>query len=211
MKSYDLLFIFLIIAIAFLLINISVTFIKIVEFQKEVTGFGSLSYVNLTIFTSTSINISRDTINWSSGTINNGELNATLYTNGENNGVVSRGNWSGVDAKGLIVENTGTINASLILKTEKNAHDFFNSLSSSNEQYMWNVTNKEAGSCNGGASLGVWANVNKTTGGTKFCSQFDYSNERDEVYIDILLTVPYDSVNIGLLSDTITITADAAG
>ena len=210
MKNYNLLLIFVIVIIFFSAVNVFVTFIKISNFQQELTGYSSLGYVNLTIFTSTSINVSRDTINWSSGVIYNNEFNATLYTSGDNEGIVERGNWSGDNAQGIVVENIGAINISLTLKTDKNAHDFFNSSSNSNEQYMWNVTDKEAGSCNGGADLGSWVNVNKTSGGTLYCSQFDYNDGRDEVYLDILLTVPYDGRNLGFLSDTITITGDVA-
>jgi len=210
MRLKNLLIGLLIIVVIFSLINIFVTFIKISDFKRELTG-QVLGYVNLTVNTVVSINMTNDVMNWSSGSINKGQLNSTLYTNGSNNGIVLRGNWSGKNAKAFIVRNIGVVNSSLFLKTEKNAHDFFNSLSSSNEEYQWNVSNKEVGSCSGGAELGIWADVNKTGSGTKFCSQFGFQEGWDEVYIDLLITVPYDSGNLGLLSDTITITADAAG
>lgn len=209
MKSAKLLCILMIVMAGVVLINISVTFIKIVYFERELTGYAS-GFVNLSIMTTLSMNVSRDTINWSEGMINSGEMNATLYTSGEAAGV-SRGNWSSSNVKGLIIANLGSVNASIFLLSGKNAHDFFNSSSSSNEEYKWNVTNKESGSCSGGTTLGQWQDVNKTSGGTKFCSQLDFHSNNNELYLDILLTVPYDSRNVGEQSDTITVTANAAG
>ncbi len=198
-----------ILTIIVVLINISVIFIKISEFEKELNGQVT-GYVNLTVQTYVFINISRDSINWSTGAVNNSFLNATIYTSGDNSGVVSRGNWSGSNAKAIVVENLGSSNCSVYIQTGKNAHDLFNSASSSNEEYKLNVSNKEASSCSGGtATLGQWTDVNKTSGGTKYCGQFDFHNDNNEIYIDVLLTVPRDSNNVGELSDTITVIGDA--
>ena len=205
----NILFILLSIIIFLSFTSILINLSEVIEFKKELTGF-ALGYVNVTIQSSVHINISRDTINWGAGVIDSGEPNATLYTNGEGNGLVERGNWTGNNVKAFIVENTGGINCSLSLQTNKDAHDFFNSSLSANEQYQWNVTNKEENACSGIVSLGVWHEVNKTSGGTIYCEQLDFNQERDEIYIDILLTVPRDSRNIGSLSDTITITGNVA-
>ena len=208
MRANNLLFIFLVIAIIFVLINISITFIKIYNFKKDLIGYAS-GYVNIAINTLITINMSRDTVNWSSGMINSSFGNATLYTSGENAGIVLRGNWSGANAKAFIIENIGNVNSSLSIQTSKNAHDFFNSTSSSNEEYMLNVTDKEIGSCINSSALGIWQDVNKTSGGTKFCSQFSFRKNSNEIYIDILITVPSDSGNVGEQFDTITIIGDA--
>src|SRR3989344_2149702 len=129
MRANNLLFIFLVIAIIFVLINISITFIKIYNFKKDLIGYAS-GYVNITINTLITINMSRDTVNWSSGIINS-------------------------------------------------------------------------------SALGIWQDVNKTSGGTKFCSQFSFRKNSNEIYIDILITVPSDSGNVGEQFDTITIIGDA--
>lgn len=210
MKTNELLFIFAVIAVLIVLIHIFVTFIKISDFEEELTGKVS-GYVNLTVTTSISVNLSRSSLNWSSGVVTAGQTNATLYTQGDSDGSVTRGNWSGTGVKGFIVENTGAINVSLFLKSGKNADDFFGSLSSSNQEYKFNVSNKDDSSCSGGAALGQWADVNKTSGGTKYCSQFDFNSAHDEIYIDVWLTIPYDAGNTGAQTDTITITANTAG
>jgi len=179
--------------------------------MQKLTGYStSYGYVNLTILTYVSINLTVDSISWGEGNINAGEVNATLYTVGDEVGVVQRGNWSGVNASAFVVENTGNLNCSISIQSGKNAHDFFNSGTNSNEQYMLNVSNKEAGSCIG-SSLGSWVDVNKTSGGTKFCNNFNFRQGVDEIYIDVLLTVPADAGNLDEQSDVIIVTADAAG
>lgn len=196
----------------FLFLIISMCALGISIYKNYFTGMATNEgYVNLSILTSVNINMTRDRINWSSGSVNTGERNATLYTRGDNTGIADRGNWSGADAKAFVVENIGGVNCSIKLQTMKNAHDFFNSSTSSNEQYMWNISNKNPESCSGGATLGVWTDVNKTDGGTLFCSQFSNNIASNEIYIDILLTIPYDSQNTGEQSDILTVSADTAG
>ena len=210
MKINDVIVFLSILTIVIVLINISAVFIKVSEFKKVLNG-ETFGYVNLTVQTYVYLNITRETINWSSGTINDSFSNATLYTLGDNPGVVSRGNWSGTDAKAIAVENLGSYNCSIYIQTGKDAHDLFNSSSSSNEEYKLNVSNKKEGSCSGGtATLGEWIDVNKTSGGTKYCGQFGNNDDNNEIYIDVLLTVPIDSNNVGELSDIITIIGDAA-
>ncbi len=210
MKSNNLILILVIVLIVLSLFNVFVVLKGISEAKEKFTGY-ALGYLNVSIQSSLSINLSRASINWSSGIINASSKNATLYTRGDSTAVVERGNWSVQGTKGFILENIGNINSSLSLQTTKNAHDFFNSLSNSNEQFMWNVSNKEPDSCSGGASLGQWQDVNKTSGGTKYCGQFSFNRNKNEIYIDLLLTVPSDSGYVGELSDTITITGDVAG
>ena len=206
MKSNNILFILLIVAIVVVFLEISVIVLRTSYYKDELTGYAS-GFVNLTILTTVAINMSRDTINWSLGVIDSGELNATLYTSGEN-AYVLRGNWSNANVKGFVVENHGNMNASLFLISGKNASTYFGG-SQSQQAYKWNVSNKETGSCNGGL-LGQWQEVNISSGGTRVCSQFDFHRNNNEVYIDILFTVPYDVAYIWDLSDTITVIASSA-
>jgi len=179
---------------------------------QKLTGYVSTNYgyVNLSISSYVSINLSTDSVSWGSGAINSGETNATLYTVRNGSAVVQRGNWSATNVTALHVENMGNVNCSLSIQTGKNAHDFFNSLTNSNEQYMLNVTNKESGSCSGDL-LGSWVNVNKTSGGTRFCNNLGFNKDVNEIYVDVLFTIPYDAGNIGQQSDVIIITGDASG
>jgi len=206
-KSENFILVLSICLIILSIINISISFDRLDLIQK-LTGYASYGYVNLSVLTYVSINLSVDSISWGSGNINSGQLNATLYTVGNGSGVVARGNWSGENVSALVVENMGNTNCSLSIQTGKDAHDFFNSLTNSNEQYMINVSNKEGYSCSGDL-LGLWNSANKTSGGTKFCNNFEFNKSRNEIYIDVLFTIPYDAGNIGQQSDEIVIIGDA--
>jgi hypothetical protein len=182
---------------------------KISDLNEKITGYATnvtTGYVNITIVQTIALNLTRGVIDWGSGSINSGEVNATLYTDGDNNGTVIRGNWTGENAKALILQNIGGVNASITIKTDKDAHDFFNSSSGTNERYMLNVTQRN-NSCSGGDyTLGQWADVNLT--GAKYCNHFNYQPPYNTVYIDVLLTVPKDANKIGYLSDFITVIGD---
>lgn len=182
------------------------------DFSKQFTGEASREmsgYINITLTSVISITLTRNNINWSEGAIDYGELNATLFTSGNNNGTVIRGNWSGVNVTGFIIENTGNVNCSIYVNSGKTAHQFFNSQSSSNEEYQFNVTNAEPESCMSG-QLGTWIDANITSYGTLYCDSLNFRDEKDSLYIDVLFTVPADSVNIGEQYDTVTVIGNAA-
>ncbi|MBR9703814.1 hypothetical protein GOV12_00245 [Candidatus Pacearchaeota archaeon] len=206
MKSKNLLIILISIAMIVLVVNMLVTYIKVNDFKKELTGwaFGS---VNISINRSIEINVSRSLIDWGQGSINGSFSNATLFTDGDNPGNVSRGNWSGTNVFGLVIVNVGTDNCSLYIQAGKNAHDFFISSNSTNEEYKVKVSNMEANSCSGTGIIDLWVDSNKTSGGTKYCQNFGALGTNNSVYIDVLLTVPINSNKYGDQSDLLTITA----
>jgi len=204
----NMIFIFAVVIIIISIANISMTFYKFSEHEKSITGntLGS-GYVNVTVSTQITVNFSRDTLSWGPGTITSGNVNATLTTKGET-ATVARGNWSTTNAKALILSNVGNINASLVLGGTKTGASFFGG---STPEYKWNISNKDTGSCaNSSAGLpgSAWANVNTST---KFCNQFGYMVGGNEIYIDILMTIPYDATSDGVQSDIITATASTAG
>jgi hypothetical protein len=204
-----------VVAVVVALANVSITLMKVADFNEKITGLASdAGYVNISVETEISVNMSRDTVNWGSGLINGtGEdrFNATLKT-AQETATVERGNWSHGSVKGLILQNLGNINASINLTAANDADDLFGSAEGSgsdNQRYRWNMTNKDAGSCSGGSEgLSTWNDVNKSS--ANFCGQFNYGDNENEVYIDIWLTVPYDAQNTGAQSDTITVTAGTA-
>jgi hypothetical protein len=177
---------------------------------NKITGrVSGLGQVNITILPLLEINLSQAIINWSSGRIDEGEYNSTLYTNGSEVGVVLRGNWSGDNATAFLIENVGSTNCSLFMIAGKNASILFNSSDNSNQEYKWKIVEKEANSCINGTGSGggwnAWADVNLTGPGTNVCSLFSFDNGADEVYINVLLTVPYNARNFGNISDSITV------
>ena len=211
MKINNVIAVFAFIAVTIALVNLSVTLIKVSDFREQLTGFAS-GYVNVTVYTQISINVSTDTIDWGSGSVDIGQQNATLYTKGASTGAVERGNWSeGANTKGIVIENLGSVNASLTLQGAHDAYGLFGSASNTNEQYLWNVSNKEVDSCYGGEeTMDQWRNANVTAAGI-VCSQFGFNDDYDEIYLDVWLTVPYDATNVtDRLDEVITITASTA-
>jgi len=177
----------------------------------KTTGYAS-GYVNVTIATAVTINVTNNTVNWGSGTVNAGSDNASLITNGAAEGTATRGNWSGTNAKALVVANIGNINCSLHISGTKTAETFFGG-TADQRAYQWNVSNKDANSCGAwnttefptlaGAGGQAWQDVN--TSAATVCDQLDFHTDKNEVFIDFKLVVPYDATLTGDRSDTITI------
>jgi len=190
-------------------LNFGITFVKISEYNKAVTGFAT-AYVNLTINTNLGIDISPTYgINWSNGSITPGINNATLTT-AMNGSTVLGGNWSTVGVQGILILNTGNQNASLWINGTKNYTDWFG-VTGYQENYTWNVSQYAANSCSGGwQPLTAWTVVNHTQ--FKYCAQFSSLSATNKVWLDVSLQVPSDTTQTNTrLSDTLTITANAAG
>jgi len=179
--------------------NVIILVVKNVEFSGHATS--QTGYVNITITTSISVNMTRSTIDWGSGVVADTKLSASLNTTSES-AAVSDGNWSTDNAKAFILQNIGNINASLVFSSTKTAATF---LGGTGPKYQWNFTNKDAGSCTGGITLAAWTDVNSSA---TPCLQFGFLDTQDELYIDISLLVPYDAA--GTKSDIITATASTA-
>jgi len=209
MKTSNLLTIIIIFAIGVALVNISVMLVNVSNMKKTMTGLAtSTGEVNLTVETEISVNMSRDIINWGSGVVDPGQVNATLFT-AEETADVSNGNWSTTNVKGMFLQNLGNINFSLNLTSDTDAAGLFGSLTSINELFMINVSNKDAGSCsNGTNTISTWYDVSTVAGGENYCGQLDYHSGSNSVYIDVMLDVPYDATNVSTeLAATITATA----
>lgn len=199
-----------IITVAAAFMNASVTLLKSSEIKGKITG-QAFGFVNLSVQTVLSINISRDTVNWGPGRVNgtgDERFNATLYTSGETSTVL-RGNWSKTNVKGIVIQNLGNVNFSLTLLADRNETELFGP-GATNRLFWWNVSNKDLGTCSGGGPLGVWAKVNVSAEHT-FCTQFSYFDASNEIYLDTWLTVPYDANTTNTpLGVVITATASAA-
>ncbi len=198
-----------IVVFVFFAISLILFLYTLYNLTAKTTGYAS-GYVNLTVSTSITINVTTHTVNWSVGTITSGNTNASLVTQGTSAGTATRGNWSGANAKALVIENIGNVNCSLVLSGTKTAATFFGG--TANEQaYQWNVSQKEVGACGSWSENSMketWATVN--TSAATVCNRMEYHTAMNEMFIDFKLVVPYDATNTGALNDTITISANAA-
>jgi len=210
MNTNNIIAVVAVIAIAIAFVNLSVTLMKTDEFEK-LTGFGVLrGSVNITIISFRDINFTRPEINFSYGSLDAGVGNATLYTTGAGTPVIARGNWSTAvaSAKGLILENIGSVNSSVVIASGVNATQLFAG-TAAERAYKWNISNKETGSCTGGTlTFSIFNDVNQST---KVCSQFSSLTASNEIYIDLLLSIPYDTTASSTVGDTITATAGVSG
>lgn len=210
MKTNSLIVVLAVVAIVIALANISVTLFKV----SQLTGYATTvtGIVNLSIVQIIDINMSNNTIEWGHGKVDSGQANATLNTNGDGTATVTNGNWSAgtYNPRGFVLDNVGNVNASLTLQAGVSAHNLLGSASSTNEEYLWNISERLTTSCTGANSsteLGVW---NATTvAAFEICGQFNYEAARNSLYIDIWLTVPSDSLNVStdgsnVITDTIT-------
>jgi len=182
------------------------------EILGETTGFASYGYVNLTINTQITLNVTNNTVNWGAGMVDAGLVNATLITHGGSIGTKTGGNWSGTNALGLFVENIGSINCSLSIQAGKSAAGFFGG---TGPEYQWNVSNAHANACGDWgepSSHGLFANVNVSAAAV-VCKKLDFHSGQRGMYIDFRLVVPYDvnsTIANVLQADTITISGDTA-
>jgi hypothetical protein len=207
LKSYN--FVFVILGIAIIIISIlslGVIFLKNSENKKTITGYAT-GYVNLSVNTNLGLDISPSYgINFSNGSITAGYNNATLTTSGNITSVVG-GNWS-TGTSGILIINTGNVNASLSINGTKNNTNWFG-VTTGPSNYSWNVSDALVGSCNGGNPLKIWINVNHTQ--IKYCTQFSYLSTSNKVWFDVKLQIPSDTTQTNqYMWDTLTITASAA-
>lgn len=190
-------------AIALFAVSLVLFFVNIDKFFKitgKATGTGT---ANLTVESLTNVNFTTNNINWGSGSVTSGKLNATLDTSaGENN--VTNGNWTGNTA-GLILENIGNQNVTLLIKSGANATEL---LEGNNPSYQFNLTNSEPGSCTFNSSITEAVFFNATTSYLQVCDNFDINQNNDTLRVDVLLRIPYNS-KVGAIGDIITVTATA--
>jgi len=187
------------VAFAFTLYNMS----------ARTTGYAS-GYINITVNTAVVINVTNSSINWGPGLVTAPFTNATLFTRGIGTASVTNGNWSITNVKAIVVANIGNVNCSLVANGVKTAATFFSG--TANEQaYQWNITNGEAGACGVWSETSMqnaWATVN--TSAATICNKLDFHTDKNEMFIDVKLVVPYDAANTGAQSDTLTIVGNAA-
>ena len=86
-----------------------------------------------------------------------------------------------------IINNTGNINCSLAISSNKDAAAF---IGGTDPAYYLRVTDKETGSCSGG-EFGNWVVANGTA--VTYCDHFSSVTATDEIYVDAKLTIPHDA------------------
>ncbi len=192
-----------VIAVIISVTGVFITYNSVSLIQNILTGRATdTGTVNLSVQTSAAINFTTDNINWGSGVVDSGADSAQLCTN---NGTVVDGNWTPVSDP-FVVEHIGNVNVTLNINFSNDADSFLGGTSPS---YQYNITNKEDGACDVGATgftLNTWEDASTTA--ADICDVFGKDAGADEIEIDICLTVPSDSLT-GSRGSVITMTAEA--
>jgi hypothetical protein len=213
MENNQLLSVLAVVLVVLSVLGLGVTMMRASDFRESITGYAAdEGYVNISITTTVSINVTDELIDFKEGAVNAGEVYATLESNATGATVVN-GDWPtpNADADSIVIENTGNINVSLNISSG----DGTGYLDGTGSNYSLKLSNKESGSCTG-ANFNQWI-VIKGSGevgsqGVIYCNHFSPVSTSNEVYLDARLTI-WNDENLGTSaeanSDTLTITASA--
>ena len=177
-------------------------FYSIAVYTSVLTGYTSaVGEANLTISSDAAINLTTKNVLWGEGRVSSGRTYAALNTYG----LVSGGNWTAVST-GMLLENIGNTNVSILLQSSKATAAAF--MGGTNPVFQWNVSNNETSSCiNGSYNISSFYNVNASL---TVCSIMEFIDARDTIKIDFNITVPEDAPP-GAKNAIITITSAAVG
>jgi hypothetical protein len=195
MNSDNLLLTVAAVAVIVSIVGISVTYNSISTFDNFLTGFATeVGYVNVSISSSASINITSaggnagsKAINYGAGTVDTGKDRALLVTNN----TVTDGSWSAIDG-GFLIENIGNVNVTLNVSANMTAATIFPA--STSPQFQYNISNNEANACSE-----YWAGYEAvfkdftTSASDGVCRNFSNMDSRDELRMDILFDIPSDA------------------
>ncbi len=188
-----------IIALVIALGNLLVTINK----AGKLTGYAAdQATAALELAPAAKINFVVDSINWSSGAVNENATSANINSEG----AVIGGNWSTV-SQGLTLRNDGNVDVELSLSTSNIASAFIGGSLGGGPSYQLKVSNSEASSCLfplNSTNLGTYTEANATAQPT--CKRFDQADSSDLLRIDVNLTIPGDAESGSKIS-TITATA----
>ena len=179
---------------------IIVIIVSLATIGVKFTGFAtanSTAVVNVTIVSSAAINFTTNFMDFGGGSVTAGFANATVNTEGLTQG----GNWS-APLNNLTLENIGSTNVSLALLSNKNASAFIGGTAPLFQFKLINDTKPL--SCVGNNVSTTWTNL--TTSQLNVCTVFPYDDSKDQLTIEIQLSIPYDSPTSST-AKTATITA----
>jgi len=139
------------------------------------------------------------TLDWGAGAVDSGSEYAVLDSDA---GTVVNGTWISNSGE-LVLENTGTEDVELDLKSSVNAEEL---VGGSSPSFKWKIAEMAAGSCVD-INDTVFIDVTTTGSGKRICNIFYADDIKDDIKIDFRLVVPSDTDFEGVQTATITATA----
>ena len=160
------------------------------------TGVGTADVV---IETTTSITFAsgRTAVDWGTGKVNvsGGHTSCDLNTSGTKIGDGCTGFTQQGVGDALVIENDGNANLAVELAVDKDATDW------GVTSYKYYVAQKEADSCAEAVTPTTYTNVNKTSPGTLICSDMEFHDDDDELYVHLEVVIPYTKSAASLTSE----------
>jgi hypothetical protein len=198
MENNNFLIVIAIVAVGMALLNLGITINKVGDI-KSLTGYATdTGTLNFTIEAAAAVVFVTDNINWGSGKVTEGEISATLDSEGN----VTNGDWDTVN-EGFRLNNTGNCNVSFTIQSGKTAATFIGGTDAT-PTYKVKVENNETNAC-GDIDIPSYENLTGTP--QQACSNFGYEDDADLVNIEIEVVIPRDATP-GAKSDTLTISAN---
>ena len=174
-------------AVVVLVISILLFGFSLFNFVKPFTGYATdtaQTYVD--VAGEASIEFTTNVTGWGTGAVNSSFDSAILVTNG----TVTHGNWSS-NNNPLYLENVGNVNASLDLKADSDADGFIGGTRDGGPLFQIKVTNNESNSCPTIGNFSSFQDIDTTDRRT--CDEFEFTDTKDSLQIDIYLRVPGDA------------------
>ena len=163
------------------------------DYKEYFTGYGTSGTVNITISQNLSINVLMTNMTFGTGFVNTGAdhatLNSTNMTQAEFGPALAGANWTNTtdfNPDRISLVNGGNVNASVTVTSDKIPSTFMGGTSPG---FEFNASNKEANSCV--EAPASWTTL--TGGADAVCTNMGSTDTKDELYIDVRLTIPYDS------------------
>lgn len=176
---------------------------------KELTGFGTQGYVNVTIANMSSLNVTTTDCNFGVGAITATQTYAILASNG----TILNWNSTGTNTN-MTLRNDGNQNLSINVTSGKTLAAFLGG-GSNTEYRMW-ASVKDAGACTNGtilfATCGTpypcWPGTNMTTASVMVCNNLSTPDTVDEISVGCYIRIS-DNTPAGSKTDTWTFTGTA--
>ena len=185
-----------------IVVSLSTTFIAINKiedikrFDGSITGYGTTGTVNITISQNISIFTVVTNVSFGQGHVVVGNPHATINSTNEgrpplvNSTILTAANWTNstpCNPQSLEIRNDGNTHAAVTLTSDKVAGAF---IGGTTPKFEVNISSKELGSCDSGAL--AWTDV---TGASQIiCDNLTATSTKNEIYVDVRLQIPYDTV-----------------
>ena len=173
------------IAILIILFGTAMSLTKLQKVQN-LAGLVTSGSVNITIATTAAINVSQDTINWSSGQVSQGFSSATLDTNNET-AYVKGGTWSSAGIKGFTLQNIGNVPVNITINSTEDNSSY---IGGTGPQFRFEarIATGNSSACEAGLLSGQ--KEFERSNRTRICNVFNYTVNRDHLIVDINISIP---------------------